>query len=389
MATRHPFGGGIADYAIDADSVTFNAVIEPGASITAWNARQGGTQYLNLSTDPAGVSLITGVTTSDGTDGYSPGIIPIFYGPEDVTQLWISADGGPRVSLGSLDSPALAGEVNTRLEQHLASTNPHQTPMGGLADVDFPTPLPAGAYPVWNTTTEKWEISTAGGLNPNAFVSVTGGSIVRVAEGNNTLVAQEWRGPAGNRDTAPNLLQTAWNNGTAGAPTWALGAYVNAYAELRARSTRDTGVAFRIERRASGATGDLLQVVSEAGVVLAFINSKGQIRAANLGRSIPFTAVGNLTANPGKFYFWNDTGTDLVLRSIRFTLDTAGSTTSVFDVNDNGTTLYPTTKPQLAAAATTVLLSTAFTIVAGHKISIDVDTAGTGAQNLSAQLELW
>jgi hypothetical protein len=389
MATRHPFGGGIADYAIEADPSTFIAIMQPGAAITAWNAREGGTQYLNLSADPAGSTPITGVLTSDGSDGYALGEIPIFYGPEDITQLWISADGGPRVSLGSIDSPALAGEVNTRLDQHLAASNPHGTPMSALADVDFPTPLPAGAYPVWNTTTEKWEVSTAGGLNPNAFVSVVGGSVVRVAEGNNTLVAQEWRGPAGNRDAAPNLLQTAWNNGTAGAPTWALGAYVNAYAELRARATRDTGVAFRIERRSSGAGGDLLQVVSEAGVVLAFINAKGQIRAANLGRSIPFTAAGTLTNNPGKFVFFNDTGTDLVLRSIRFWLDTVGSSTTVLDVNDNGTTLYPTTKPQLASGVQTLLLATALTIVAGHRISIDVDTAGTGAKDLTAQLELW
>lgn len=389
MATRYPFGGGIADYVIDADPETLAAILQPGASITAWNAREGGTQYLNLALDPAGATLVTGVTTSDGTDGYSPGMIPIFYGPEDVTQMWISADGGPRVSLATLNSATLAGEVATRLEQHLVATNPHQTTMGALADVDFPTPLPAGAYPVWNTTTERWEISTAGGLNPNAFVSVTGGSVVRVAEGNSTVVAQEWRGPAGNRDTAPNLLQTAWNSGTAGAPTWALGAYVNPYAELRARATRDNGVAFRIERRSSGAGGDLLQVVSESGAVLAFINSKGQIRAANLGRSVPFTAAGALTANPGRFTWTNDTGTDLVLRSIRFRLNTAGSSTSVFDVNDNGVTLYPTTKPQLAAGVQTVLLATAFTVVAGHYISVDVDAAGTGAQDLTCQLELW
>lgn len=388
MGTRHMFGGGSADYVITTDS-TFVAKLTPGAAVTAYNARTGGTQYLNLSLDPAGATIVTGVVASDGTDGYSPGEIPVFYGPEDITTLWISADGGPRVRLGSLDILDDAGATAIQLGQHVAAPNPHGTTMGGLADAAFPSPIPTGGYPVWNQTTAKWEISTAGGLNPNAFVSVNGGSVIRVAEGNTTLVAEEWRGPAGNRDTAPNLVQASWNSGTAGAPVWALGWYANGYAELRARATRDTGVAFRIERRSSGATGDLFQVVDQAGAVLAFITSKGQVRAANLGRTIPFTAAGTLTANPGKFVFYNDSGTDLVLRSIRFSLDTAGSTTSTFDVNVNGTTLYPTGKPTLAASATTSLLATAFTIANGQKISVDVDAAGTGAKDLTCQLELW
>lgn len=388
MATRHPFGGSIADYVIDADS-TLVATLQTGASITAWNARTSGSQYLNLSLDPSGTTLVTGVTSSDGTDGYSPGQIPIFYGPEDVTLLWISADGGTRVAIGAIDSAQAAGELAVAFAQHTTATNPHSTTMGALADADFPTPVPTGGYPVWNQTTGKWEISTADGLNPNLFVSVDGGSVVRVAEGDTALIAQEWRGPAGDRDAAPNLNQWSWNSGTSGSPVWSLGAYVNAYAELRARATRDAGVAFRIERRASGATGDLLQIVNEAGTVLAYINSKGQIRANNLGRTIPFSAAGALTANPGRFSYWNDTGGDLVLRSIRFTLDTAGTTTSTFDVNDNGVTLYPSGKPTLAGAALTALYSTAFTIVAGHKITVDVDTAGTDAEDLSCQLELW
>lgn len=390
MGVRHPFGGGIADTVIDtADEFSNAAILQPGASITAWNAREGGQQYLNLSSDPAGSNPITGVVASDGTDGYGKGAIPIFYGPDDVTQLWISADGGPRVSLDSIDSGQQAGALVGQFNQHVTATNPHGTTMAALADANFPDPVPAGGYPVWNDVTGKWEISTAGGLNPNSFVSVGGGSIVRIPEGNSTLIGQEWRGPAGNRDAAPNLGQWAWNSGSSGTPTWALGAYVNGYAELRARSTRDAGVAFRIERRSSGAAGDLLQVVNESGNVLAFINAKGQIRAANLGRTVSFTAAGALTANPGKFAWWNDTGTDLVLRSIRFTLDTAGSSTSTFDVNVDAVTLYSGTKPNLAAGATTSRSATAFPIASGARITIDVDAAGAGAQNLTAQLELW
>ncbi len=38
MATRYPFGGGVADYVIDTDT-TFAAFLQPGASITASNAQ--------------------------------------------------------------------------------------------------------------------------------------------------------------------------------------------------------------------------------------------------------------------------------------------------------------------------------------------------------------
>lgn len=388
MGTRHPFGGGIADWVFAPDS-NHVPVLSAGAAITAWSSQQGGTQITNLSVDPAGATPVTGVLTSDGTDGYAYGEIPIFYGPEDVTVLWLSADGGPRTAVGSIDSAGLAGAVSTQLAQHVSAVNPHQTRLGDLADTSFPSTLPAGAVPVWNVTTQLWEISTASGLNPNLFVQVGGGSVVRVPEADVVTVGQEWRSPAGDRSAAPNLWQASWNSGSAGVPAWALAAYLNGYGELRARSPRDLGIPFRIERRSSGATGDLFQVVNEVGAVLAWINSKGHLRAPNLGRSIPFTAVGTLTANPGKFVWFNDTGADLVLRSIRFWLDTVGTTTSTFDVNDNGTTLYPSGKPSLASGVQTVQLSTAFTIVAGHRITIDVDAAGTGAKDLTAQLELW
>lgn len=387
MGTRHPFGGGIADWVFQADSAGV-PTLQAGAAVVAYATRESATPLI-LALDPAGATQVTGVTTSDGTDGYGLGEIPIFYGPDDVTYLWISADGGPRVAIGSLDSADLAGAIAAQFAQHVSQVNPHQTKMGDLADADFPGSVPAGAVPVWNATSGKWEVSTSTGLNPNAFVSVAGGSVVRVAEGNTTTIGEEIRTPAGNRDTAANAWQASWNAGTSSVPSWALGFYLNGYAEGRARATRDTGVAFRIERRSSGATADLLQVVDQAGAVLAWINSKGQVRAPNLGRSIPFTALGAITANPGRFSWWNDTGTDLILRSIRFSLNTAGSTTSTFDVNDNGTTLYPSTKPQLAAAATTALYSTSFTIVAGHKITVDIDAAGTGAQDLTCQLELY
>lgn len=383
---RHPFGAGVADWVFD-DGSTDAPVFAGGATLTFYNAKDSGTRYEQLALDAAGTTIVAGITSSNGGDGYRKGQVPLFYGPDDdTTTMWMSADGGERVLISSVDSGALAGQVNAAFAQHVAAQNPHGTSFGSLSDTSFPTTIPAGSVPVWNDTTHLWEVSSATGLNPNSFVKVVGGSIVRIPDGDTTTIGEELRAPSGTR--TGNLMQFAYNTGSNGAPVWSLGSYVSPYGELRARATDDARIPFRVERRASGATADLLQVVSEVGAVLAWINSKGLVRAPNLGRSVSFTSTGAVTANPGKFSWWNETGVDLTLRSIRFTLDTAGSTTSTFDVNDNGSTLYPTGKPTLGSGVTTVQLSTSFTILAGHRLTVDVDVAGTGAQNLAAQLEL-
>ncbi|MEV1315377.1 hypothetical protein AB0J14_04750 [Micromonospora arborensis] len=107
---RYRFGGTVADYAItlgDAVSVpgmpgavTKGAVIVGGATITAWNAREGGTRYTDLRT-VAGAP-VDSILTSTGAD---LGSFPEFDGPEGVRWLYASGNGGPRVLLvGRVDA---------------------------------------------------------------------------------------------------------------------------------------------------------------------------------------------------------------------------------------------------------------------------------------------
>lgn len=232
MGTRHPFFGGSADWAFDTDGT--GAVLRTaGAAITLWNARTGGTQHTDLSLEADGSTPVTGVLTSDGTDGYLLGDVPIVFGPDDVVGMWYSADGGPRKFVATTDVAALAAATAASLTALLAS-------------------------------------------------------------------------------------------------------------------------------------GDPLT-----------------------GRSVTFARAGALATGAGKFYWTNLTGVDLTLRALSFYLETAGSSSSVFDVNVNGTTLYATGKPTLISGAHSLILSTSFTVPAGARLSMDVDSAGAGAADFTGQADLW
>jgi hypothetical protein len=102
---RHPFGGGLSDWAIIPDTSGL-AVLTGGAIVTLWSLPTGGTQYTDL-TDAASVA-ITSVTSSDGTDGLTTGQVPQFYGPDGVWVMWAAindpGDGSaPRQQMCSTD----------------------------------------------------------------------------------------------------------------------------------------------------------------------------------------------------------------------------------------------------------------------------------------------
>nr|GID82003.1 hypothetical protein Ade03nite_09270 [Actinoplanes derwentensis] len=100
---RHPFGGGIADWAFAADAEG-GLALAAGMSITFWDARVEGIQYTDLATDAAGTTTMTQVATvAVAEDGYVVGDIPVFFGPPGVTAMWASAGGGPRRLMTSPD----------------------------------------------------------------------------------------------------------------------------------------------------------------------------------------------------------------------------------------------------------------------------------------------
>lgn len=151
MAIRHPFGGGIDDW-IFAEDENDVPVLQGGANLTFWNAREGGSQYTNLSQDPDGVTPIGVLVSSNGGDGYRIGQIPLFYGPPDVTTMWVGADGGERVAIDSIDVGDLAGQAQQTLDAHTAQRNAHGTGLADLTDAQVGTPASrtAGNLVGWN-----------------------------------------------------------------------------------------------------------------------------------------------------------------------------------------------------------------------------------------------
>lgn len=158
---RHPFGGSIADWVFDRNDANI-PVLTGGVTIQAWSAPDGGTQYTNLTQDLAGTVPITTLVSSDGTGGLELGTIPRFYGPPDVTRMWLSADGGPRLAVVATDigEKILATEV--ALVSHDGQRNAHDTRVFDLTDVLGLTAeqiddIPDGWVLAWDATLKKFK----------------------------------------------------------------------------------------------------------------------------------------------------------------------------------------------------------------------------------------
>ncbi|MFG2165509.1 SGNH/GDSL hydrolase family protein [Micromonospora chersina] len=106
---RYWFGGGVADWTFTTrDGVGgFDdiAQVVGGSTITVWNAETGGTQFSDLL--DANGAAVPFLLSDDGTGGRALGQIPPFQGPDGVTELWVSADGGPRARLVAAAAPAV------------------------------------------------------------------------------------------------------------------------------------------------------------------------------------------------------------------------------------------------------------------------------------------
>lgn len=88
------------------DGVTPN--FAPGAVLTAWNQETGGTS-VQYSLDNSGSTLVSSITSSDGSDGLPPGTVD-----EHFTQTltyWVDGNGGagPRLYMETTDAADIAG----------------------------------------------------------------------------------------------------------------------------------------------------------------------------------------------------------------------------------------------------------------------------------------
>lgn len=113
---RYWFGDGVTDWTMSyGDGVTIpgavaqDAIAVGGVSVTFWNARSGGTRYMDLFTEAGDAA--DRIVSSAGDDGRGLGQIPRFRGPDNVRELWASAGGGPRaLMVGRVDAVDKAGD---------------------------------------------------------------------------------------------------------------------------------------------------------------------------------------------------------------------------------------------------------------------------------------
>lgn len=155
--TRHLFGGSLADWAI-AEGTDLAALLASGAEITGWNQVEGGVQYV-LTSDPDGTQPIT-VLSSDGTDGRMTGQIGEYYGPDDVWDMYVSANGGPRVRVLAADlavSVAAIADTATQAAAAADTLNASRGQPSGLATLDATGKVPAGQLPgALSSVGTKW-----------------------------------------------------------------------------------------------------------------------------------------------------------------------------------------------------------------------------------------
>lgn len=179
---RYRFGGTVADYTITLGDVVSvpgmpgavarGAVMVGGVVVTAWNAREGGTRYLDLRT--ADGAPVESVITSAGAD---LGSYPEFDGPDGVRWLYASANGGPRVLLvGRVDAVDRNGDQMTGplilADGSPAASQAYAFSRSGGA-VTGPVTLP-GPPTAANHAATKAYVDSLGGGGSGAVASVNG-----------------------------------------------------------------------------------------------------------------------------------------------------------------------------------------------------------------------
>jgi hypothetical protein len=133
---RMRFGGGPQDVYLFADvegdmhaGGAFNAVFYDGPTEGA----AALTDLLDATGNP-----ITYITTSDGTDGRAVGQLPIFFGPDNLFEMWVSINDEPRQIISANNVGSYYAPVKTQVDSLLNSGNPNPTnvTLGSLIGID-------------------------------------------------------------------------------------------------------------------------------------------------------------------------------------------------------------------------------------------------------------
>jgi len=195
MGVRHPFGIQPTDWAFVAALDGITPQLVSASVLTLWNAQTGGSQITDLTADSAGLEPITTLTASDGTDGYTAGQIEQFWGPEDVTSMWISADAGGRLLLTCTDVADMAVSASSAAaDANAAAASVAATvaglDLGDLADVDT-SGVTDGSVLVYDSGASMWEPGSASGLADGAVTTAkladNAVTTIKIADSNVTI----------------------------------------------------------------------------------------------------------------------------------------------------------------------------------------------------------
>jgi len=143
---RRPFGGGIAGWAMTPGASSY-AYVAPGAEVRAFNAPQGGLRITDLSLDQAGVNVVGAVFADEH------GQIPVFYGPDGVDEMWLSANSGPRVKANPSDGGVLLDAAAATLTATTSALDALEDTKGedsGIATLNSGGTLTSGQAPPYS-----------------------------------------------------------------------------------------------------------------------------------------------------------------------------------------------------------------------------------------------
>lgn len=360
-----------------------------GLTVTFWNLQAGGTQYTDL-LDAANTAT-DHTTTSTGADGYGLGLVIPIQGPDEVWEMWASVNGGPRFHVDATNTGTRLGPLAIGTSQivaaHISAPNPHQTRVQDLYDVDAAAAIAVvdGQLLGYSSADGAWLPVTIPGLS--GTVQLTGAQ---------TITGQKTMQPANAADSALRLIANAsqtgalfFVGGTDGQETFRAGPD----GQIRVVATSTADPALVVRGYPSQATY-LQRWETSAGTILASVDELGRVRAPNISALPPVTVSGVLAVGASQALFYNDTGVDLTIRSVRASVSVAPTGAAIrVDINIAGTTIFTTqaNRPSIAAGATTSGAVTAINVTtfpAGAALSIDVDVIGSGVpgSNLVVQL---
>lgn len=133
-----------------------------------------------------------------------------------------------------------------------------------------------------------------------------------------------------------------------------------------------------------------------AGTITAALTgtASGNVAKTDATINVSFSQAGILSAATGAFRWYNDTGSTLQIKTIRASVDTAPSGSSIaIDVNVNGTTIYSTqnNRPIILDSNNTATggATSTSTISNGSYFTVDIDQVGSTTAGSNLTVQIW